>query len=189
MYKIPGIVSLLQKKKQVLNSDDVVTIGCQIWKNKDNPALLKCVCPEKDPNYVFDPYNPDLPPRIKRKYKKSKEIQHGTSTNEAQIDLESGISNKSVSPIKQRTKYKESGHDINPKTESFWTDLANVVFGANEVKIEKNNDHNNMEQPQPYHQKYKEVRVQYSKNEYIENPTYHRTYNNYGAQLNSINIV
>ena len=140
MYKIPGIVSLIQKKKQVLSSEDVVTIGCQIWKNKNNPALLKCVCPQKDPNYVFDPYNNlDLPRRIKRRYKKSKEIQHGNSDNEDDFDLESGIPNKRISTNVEKMRQiktvqrKEVGQDYieNPQeTGSFWTDLANVVFGA-----------------------------------------------------------
>lgn len=199
MYKIPGIVSLIQKKKKFLTSEDVVTIGCQIWKNKENPALLKCVCPPKDPNYVFDPYDPDLPKRIKRRYKKSKEIQHGNSDDEEYIDLECGIPNKRITNVsaqvqqsQKAVQYKESGQDYiqNPETGSFWTDLANVVFGTDEIQIENNKDYRYNDIQNSYQdKKYNEVRVQYNRNKYFDNPERYETYNNYGAQLHSIRIV
>ena len=188
MYRIPGIVSLIQKNKKHLSSDDVVTIGCQIWKNKDNPALLKCVCPDKDPNYVFDPYNPDLPLKIKRKYKRSKEIQHDKlSDDENFIDLESGPSNQYY----QDAQMKDNNYH---KTEdSFWSDVANVVLGTDNVKIEDKRQYDgyyNDVQRYP-HKQMPEIKVEYNRNQYIE-PYHHQhasTYNDYGAQLNSIDIV
>eukprot|EP01083_Nonionella_stella_P244343 850525_1 len=138
MFRIPGIVSLIQKRKNVLSEEDVVTIGCQIWKNKDNPALLKCVCPKEDPNYVFDPYNPDVPVRVRRRYKRNTHIQHDTIRDDDCIDLEIGktVANQYELSIKQLGSHTDSDDG------SFWSDLANAVFGTDQVKIDKKHDYN-----------------------------------------------
>ena len=38
MYRIPGVVSLMEKnkKKATLSSEDVIAIGSQLWKHKDS---------------------------------------------------------------------------------------------------------------------------------------------------------
>lgn len=66
MFRIPGIISLIQKEKKgkPLSSDDVIIIGSQIWRNRKNPALLKCVRakPFTYEGYIDNPYEQQFQP-------------------------------------------------------------------------------------------------------------------------------
>ena len=122
MYRIPGIVSLLQKQKKELSSDDVVTIGSQLWKHRNNPALIKATRP--DPK-TFENYC-DMPETFENEsttdYSSDCESECSDLSSSQSIDIESGIFTQD-STDDNIDSIQQSFENI-----GFWTSVANKVL-------------------------------------------------------------
>ena len=124
MYRIPGIVSLLQKQKKELSSDDVVTIGSQLWKHRNNPALIKATRPDPKTfeNYCDMPENYENQPTTTTDYSSDCESECSDLSGSQSIDIESGIftqdsNNNDIDSLQQ--SFENVG---------FWTSVANKVL-------------------------------------------------------------